>query len=137
VPPRSKASVFAPGRNCWRIERAKRVAFLVDGEEYFGAVRKALAKAQRSFFVLGWDIHSQMRLTPGGANDGLPEPLADFLNAIVGSRRGLRGCRSSISIGAHIGGWHFVSMISIRSARRIIRRSSSSTTRWPSSAVTT
>ncbi|MET0683397.1 MAG: VTT domain-containing protein [Casimicrobiaceae bacterium] len=83
--------MFAPGRNCWRIERAKRVAFLVDGAEYFGAVREALAKARRSFFILGWDIHSQMRLTPEGANDGLPEPLGDFLNAIVGARRGLRG----------------------------------------------
>jgi len=90
-PTRTKASVFAPGRNCWRIERAKRVAFLVDGEEYFGAVRDALANARHSFFILGWDIHSQMRLTPGGANDGRPEPLADFLNAIVGARRGLRG----------------------------------------------
>ena len=54
-------------------------------------MRAALAKARRSFFILGWDIDSQMRLTPGGANDGLPEPLGDFLNAIVGARRGLRG----------------------------------------------
>ena len=28
---------------------------------------------------------------PAGANDGLPEPLGDFLNAIVAARRGLRG----------------------------------------------
>ena len=54
-------------------------------------MREALAKARRSFFILGWDIHSQMRLTPAGANDGLPEQLADFLNAIVAARRGLRG----------------------------------------------
>ena len=67
------------------------VAFLVDGEEYFTAVRAALAKAQRSFFILGWDIDSRMRLVPGGANDGLPEPLCDFLNALVKARRGLRG----------------------------------------------
>ncbi len=32
-----------------------------------------------------------MRLVPEGANDGLPEPLGDFLNAIVATRRGLRG----------------------------------------------
>jgi len=90
-PARTEASLFAPGRNCWRIERARQVAFLVDGEEYFGAVRAALAKAQRSFFILGWDIHSQMRLTPTGAHDGFPEPLGDFLNAVVAARRGLRG----------------------------------------------
>ena len=85
------ASLFAPGRNCWRVERASQVAFLVDGEEYFGAVRAALAKAQHSFYILGWDTDSRMHLTPKGADDGLPEPLADFLNAIVGARRGVHG----------------------------------------------
>jgi uncharacterized membrane protein YdjX (TVP38/TMEM64 family)/phosphatidylserine/phosphatidylglycerophosphate/cardiolipin synthase-like enzyme len=54
-------------------------------------VREALAKARHSFFILGWDIDSRMRLTPGGANDGLPEPLSDFLNALVAARRGLHG----------------------------------------------
>src|SRR5512134_104317 len=73
-PERTAASLFAPGRNCWRIESATQVAFLVDGEEYFTAVREALAKARHSFFILGWDIDSRMRLTPGGANDGFPEP---------------------------------------------------------------
>ena len=89
--PLTGASAFAPGRNCWRVERATKVAFLVDGEEYFGAVRAALAKARRSFFILGWDIDSRMRLVPEGANDGFPEPLGDFLNALVAARRGLRG----------------------------------------------
>jgi phosphatidylserine/phosphatidylglycerophosphate/cardiolipin synthase-like enzyme/uncharacterized membrane protein YdjX (TVP38/TMEM64 family) len=86
-----RGSVFVPGRNCWRVERAERVGFLVDGEEYFGAVRSALAQARSSFFILGWDIDSRMRLTPGGANDGFPEPLGDFLNAVIAARRGLRG----------------------------------------------
>jgi phosphatidylserine/phosphatidylglycerophosphate/cardiolipin synthase-like enzyme/uncharacterized membrane protein YdjX (TVP38/TMEM64 family) len=84
-------SLFVPGRNCWRVERADKVAFLVDGEEYFGAVRAALAQARHSFYILGWDTDSRMRLTPKGAHDGFPEPLADFLNAIVRSRRGVRG----------------------------------------------
>jgi phosphatidylserine/phosphatidylglycerophosphate/cardiolipin synthase-like enzyme/uncharacterized membrane protein YdjX (TVP38/TMEM64 family) len=83
--------VLVPGRNCWRIERAARVAFLVDGEEFFGAVRSALAKAQRSILIVGWDIDSRMRLTADGATDGLPEPLADFLNAVVASRGELHG----------------------------------------------
>jgi len=83
-------SLFEPGRNCWRVERAAQVAFLVDGEEYFGAVRAALAKAQHSFYILGWDTDSRMRLTPKGADDGLPEPLADFLNTIA-ARRGVHG----------------------------------------------
>lgn len=79
------------GHNCWRVERATRLAFLVDGEEYFGAVRAALAHARRSFFILGWDIDSRMCLVPGGAPDGLPAPLGPFLDAIVRSRSRTRG----------------------------------------------
>ena len=84
-------ALLAPGRNCWRIERADRVAFLIDGENYFAAVRDALARARRSFFILGWDIDSRMQLVPGGARDGLPWRLGDFLNALMAERRGLRG----------------------------------------------
>ncbi|HXT03803.1 MAG TPA: phospholipase D-like domain-containing protein, partial [Casimicrobiaceae bacterium] len=83
--------MLVPGRNCWRIERAARLAFLVDGEEYFGAVRAALANARRSIFILGWDIDSRMHLVPDGAHDGLPEPLGEFLNAIVARRPDLHG----------------------------------------------
>jgi phospholipase D1/2 len=87
---RAPSRLLVPGRNCWRIERAARVAFLVDGEAFFAAVRSALAKARRSIFIIGWDIDSRMQLVPG-AHDGLPEPLAEFLNAIVAKRRELRG----------------------------------------------
>ncbi len=86
----ARARILAPGRNCWRIERATRLAFLVDGDAYFRAVRAALASARRTIFILGWDIDSRMRLVPQGAGDGFPEPLCAFLNAVVSERRGLR-----------------------------------------------
>ena len=82
----SAQPILVPGRNCREIAQARQFAFLVDGEEYFRAVREALLEAQRSIFILGWDIDSRMRLTPGGANDGLPEPLSEFLNAVVAAR---------------------------------------------------
>lgn len=89
-PPRPPGNtVLEAGRNCWRIERATRMAFLVDGQEYFSAVRCALGKARHSIFILGWDIDSRMRLVPDGAHDGYPQPLCEFLNAIVSERDGL------------------------------------------------
>ncbi|MGE5172141.1 MAG: VTT domain-containing protein [Rudaea sp.] len=91
TPAETAAPLLVPGRNCWRIERAARVGFLVDGEEYFGAVRNALPKARHSIYILGWDIDSRMRLVPGGARDGLPGPLGEFLNAVVARRRDLHG----------------------------------------------
>ncbi|MGH8798785.1 MAG: VTT domain-containing protein [Casimicrobiaceae bacterium] len=78
--------LLVPARNCWRIAHAPRVGFLVDGSEYFTAVRAALAAAQREIFVLGWDIDSRMRLVPAGANDGFPEALSEFLDALVEAR---------------------------------------------------
>lgn len=83
--------LLQPGRNCWRVEQATRLAFLVDGEEYFGAVRASLAAARHSFFVLGWDVDRRMRLVPQGSNDGLPDELGDFLDALVERNRQLRG----------------------------------------------
>jgi phospholipase D1/2 len=82
--------LLVPGRNCWRIERAERLAFLIDGAAYFSAVRSAIAQAKRSVFILGWDIDSRIRLVPQGANDGLPEQLGDFLNTVVERERNLR-----------------------------------------------
>jgi hypothetical protein len=90
-PPFTPDGLLVPGRNCWRIEGAERVAFLVDGQEYFGAVRAALARARHSILILGWDIDSRMLLVPEGARDGLPEPLGEFLNAIVARERDLHG----------------------------------------------
>ena len=89
--PHIRQSWLQAGETCWRVETATRLAFLVDGEEYFGAVRAALARARRSFYILGWDINSQMKLVPGGAGDGLPEELGPFLNALVARQKGVRG----------------------------------------------
>ena len=82
--------LLVPGRNCWRVERANRMAVLIDGDAYFRAVRAAIARARRSVFILAWDIDSRIRLVPDGANDGYPEELGDFLNAVVAARRDLQ-----------------------------------------------
>lgn len=62
---------------------------LVDADVYFRAVREAMRAARHSILLLSWDIDSRMRLIPSGANDGYPEPLGDFLHALVSEREGL------------------------------------------------
>jgi len=59
---------------------------LVDADIYFRAVRAAMRAARQSILLLAWDIDSRMRLVPAGANDGYPEPLGDFLHALVSER---------------------------------------------------
>jgi len=82
----AEEGLLRPGRNCWRIARTRRFSLLIDAQAYFSAVRQAMANARHSIFILSWDIDSRVRLVPEGANDGWPEPLAEFLAALVKAR---------------------------------------------------
>ncbi len=88
------AAVLVEGSNCWRIARAGRGAFLIDGDAYFEAFRAAVARAQRRVILLGWDIDSRTRLArPGSAGTGAGAPaltLMGFLNEMLVRRPELR-----------------------------------------------
>lgn len=98
--------LLKPGRNCWRVEHADRLAFLVDGADYFRAFREAAKQARHSLLIIGWDIDSGVALLRehepedrehgvhgkhGGHGrlgqeqepDGLPVNLGDFLNSLL------------------------------------------------------
>lgn len=72
--------ILSPGHNCWRIETAERIAFLVDGADYFRAFRAAALNARRSILLLAWDIHSGLRLVRDGDVDDAPSTLRELLN---------------------------------------------------------
>lgn len=80
--------ILKPDTNVWRVARAKRAALIVDGADYFAALRQALIKARRSILIAGWDIHSQMRLVgrTGEPEDEYPAEFAAFLAALVRQR---------------------------------------------------
>jgi phosphatidylserine/phosphatidylglycerophosphate/cardiolipin synthase-like enzyme len=83
----SAPRVAIPGANCWRLARAARVAFLVDGERYFDALASALGRARRSVYILGWDIHSRLRLRP---QDPDSSDLGSLLDSVARVRPRLR-----------------------------------------------
>ncbi len=88
----SRTPVLKPGANCWRVEHADRVAFLVDGADYFHAFREAVKQARRSVLIMAWDIDSRVKLVRGQQRDpadDLPETLGNFLNAMVRRRKQL------------------------------------------------
>ncbi|HEX4199663.1 MAG TPA: phospholipase D-like domain-containing protein [Caulobacteraceae bacterium] len=77
------ATILQPGATCWRIEPARRATFLVDGLDYFSAVRLALANARRSVLLLGWGFDPRTRLQPDGIErgdeaDGIGQVLLDL-----------------------------------------------------------
>jgi phospholipase D1/2 len=82
-------NILVPGRNCWRVVHADRVAFLIDGAAYFEALAEAIDRAERSILLLGWDFHSRVRLRRRERPDA-DEELAARLDAAVRRRRRLR-----------------------------------------------
>ncbi len=77
------STILKPGDNCWRIDHADQIAFLVDGADFFRAFREAVKRARRSVLIMAWDIDSRVKLIREDESDGLPVGLGDFLNAMV------------------------------------------------------
>lgn len=65
------------GETCWKLAEAPRVAFLVDGEAFFGAVAEAVENARQSVWLVGWDFHSGVRLRRDEAEG--PQQLVSLL----------------------------------------------------------
>jgi phosphatidylserine/phosphatidylglycerophosphate/cardiolipin synthase-like enzyme len=86
---RAGEPIARPGHNCWRVGRARRVAFLIDGKSYFDALVESLGRARRSIFLLGWDLHSRVQLQPDRP-DGAGVELGALLESLVEREPGLR-----------------------------------------------
>jgi phosphatidylserine/phosphatidylglycerophosphate/cardiolipin synthase-like enzyme len=80
---------FAPGKNCWRVARADKLALIVDGAAYFRHLRQVLTAARREILFVGWDFDFEIDMLPGEsdenglASDGLPNALGPFLEEVV------------------------------------------------------
>lgn len=98
TPTERKQNILVEGRNCWRIRRASRAAFLIDAASYFAAFAEAVRQAEQSVIIVGWDIDSRVRLLRDDRSHDLPTELGDFLNAVVSRRPSLR---------VHILDWDF------------------------------
>jgi len=58
--------LLRPGETCWRVERADRVALLMENAAYFKALEAALPLARKSITLLGWQFDPRTRLDPEG-----------------------------------------------------------------------
>jgi phosphatidylserine/phosphatidylglycerophosphate/cardiolipin synthase-like enzyme len=57
-------SLLIPGDTCWRIDRADQAAFLVDGHDYFSAVKQTMLAARQSIWLLAWVFDPLTRFMP-------------------------------------------------------------------------
>ena len=72
--------VLKPGRNCWRIEEADRVAFIIDAAEYFRHAKAAMLNAKHRIMLIGWDFDVRIKLEPGEQTLEGPNTLGEFLS---------------------------------------------------------
>lgn len=77
--------ILRPDTTCEGPYRAARLAVLVDGEAYFGAVAEALERARQRVFLVGWDFHTGVRLRRGGGAGDEPD-LVGLLRARLAAR---------------------------------------------------
>ena len=92
--------ILKAGRNCWRISKAEKLAFLIDGAAYFKSLHDTLPQAERQLLILAWDIYSHLRLVPAPNEDnhGIALELGGLLNDLVSRKPGLH---------VNILGWDF------------------------------
>ncbi len=74
---RSSTMALQAGQNFWRVDEAEQFAFIVDADDYFRNVRKAMVAARHSIMLVGWDFDA--RITLGHPDDGGPARLGDFI----------------------------------------------------------
>lgn len=75
--------VLVPGRTCWRIEKADRVAVIIDAAAYFARIKAAILNARHTVMLIGWDFDTRIKLEPDDPMPGVPNELGDFLSWIV------------------------------------------------------
>lgn len=87
LPPTSH---LRPGETCWRIERADRLAVIIDAADYFATVREAIVNARHSVYLIGWDFDTRIKLARPNTLPGVPNRLGKLLTWCVSKRKDLR-----------------------------------------------
>lgn len=67
--------------NVWQAAEAEKVAFLIDGDNYYRRLDHALKTARHTIWVVGWDFNPNLRLRP--KDGGKSEPIGELLRAAV------------------------------------------------------
>ncbi len=92
--PATSPQILQQDDSCWRIAACARARVLIDGADYFLALRRALLNARREVFIVGWDIDSRTPLVgpegKKGNDDDLPVTFGAFLTELVRRRPELK-----------------------------------------------
>ncbi|KAA2213666.1 phospholipase D-like domain-containing protein [Teichococcus oryzae] len=79
-------ALLEPGRTCWTMARADRLAVIVDAADYFLAAKSAILQARHSVMLIGWDFDARIELEPEEKTLDGPNRIGRFLNWIARER---------------------------------------------------
>jgi phosphatidylserine/phosphatidylglycerophosphate/cardiolipin synthase-like enzyme len=89
----SVPSVLREGDTCWKISTARRATLLIDGDEYFTALRAAMLQARTQILIAGWDFDTRTQLPACGPEGSelrtAPTEVGELLGYLVRTRPGL------------------------------------------------
>lgn len=72
------------GENCWRRSHIRDGAFILSGQEFFSAFRKALLQAEDYVYILAWDLSDSVELVRDDSfDDGHPTKMSDFVFSVL------------------------------------------------------
>ena len=77
------SSILDTTRNCWRIEKADRASVLIDAENYFRNVRRAMAQAKTRIVLVGWDFDSRISMFDTQQELEGPEEIGDYFDWLL------------------------------------------------------
>ncbi|MCV7358660.1 phospholipase D-like domain-containing protein [Mycolicibacterium fluoranthenivorans] len=78
--------VLQPGRTCWRVEHAGKVAFIVDGADYLRHVKAAMLRARHRIMLIGWDFDGRTTMEQGETTLPGPNQLGALLYWLMWKR---------------------------------------------------
>lgn len=76
-------NIIQPSVNCWQVAQAEQASFIIDGAAYYRALHEAMATAQHSIIIVGWDLHSNVELIREKSESTTPSALGAYLDYLV------------------------------------------------------
>lgn len=77
------ADFFTPTHNCWKVAQAERATILIDGENYFRAVRSSMARAKQRIVLLGWDFDARIKMYDTVNSVDGPIEIGEYVNWLI------------------------------------------------------
>ena len=93
-------NLLVPGKTCQRIETADKLRIILEGRDYFRAVKEAMLNAEKTIMMIGGDFDTRIEFAPDEQTLDGPNQLGEFLSWITNEREQLQLYMLKWNVGA-------------------------------------